>query len=483
MTEQSSDQPTQPNPAEERAIVLATVEIPTRSAQSASGTNTAHTDDVDDAARQQRLLTWRTALIWGFGAALIHRVLLMIWLPLIWTVIGAGGGIPADFHATANANLPRLESPAEQTIFGVWRRWDAVHYLNLAYNGYRPGFAGIDVLGVPAAPEVYTGYWGFRSDDPGPTVFGLLTPLGIRAFDLITPGPLDLGAVVFETLAFGLALTMLFRVVVVYYRDPGLAPWSVAVLALLPLSFFFAAPMSESIYLALVLALFYYAARDRWLIASICGFLATLARSQGVLLTPITGLLLLEAYWHLRRDWLYYGLVLFARGWPIAIISLGFMVFEVYRSSLDLPSVSRVYSEYSYNFFSNPINGLIINLRWFFERPEGFSITIDQWALVLALSLGIAALFFRKHRRIPLIAYTFVFLLLFVSRINYLFGTDIVLFTQSIGRYTLVLFPIWVLLADGLRSSGWIVRVAGVGVLLLGLAFFSGLYVFALTPP
>src|SRR5215212_3980968 len=112
------------------------------------------------------------AVKWGFGAALVHRLFLSLWLALGWGIVGSHlNGIQADFH-TAGAQLPKLESTADEYVFGVWRRWDAVHYLDLASNGY-------------------------RLENPGPTVFGILTPLSIRAFDSVLPGSVDLAALVF----------------------------------------------------------------------------------------------------------------------------------------------------------------------------------------------------------------------------------------------------------------------------------------------
>ncbi len=440
------------------------------------------------------------AIYWGFGTAILHRIALTIWLALVWSLLSANfAGVQVDFH-TAGAQLPALTTQSDELIFGVWRRWDAVHYLDLAANGY-------------------------RVDHPGPTVFGVLTPLGIRAFDALLPGSLDLGALVFETLAFGLALTLLYKVVEDYYggkpdltpRRPlpsveagspsseiegettrvdthgdrkdtrtSLARWAVVVTALLPLSYFFAAPMSESIYLAMTLGFFYFGVKRRWFWAAICGALATLARSQGVLLFPVAGLLLLEqnGFRLERRDqWIDQERRAIRQGWSLLLIPLAFFGFEAYRAAIGLPSISEIYTNISFNYFTNPIDGLITNLRWFVERPAEAFTTLDLMALLIALILAFVALRFPRHRRLPLIGYTFSFILLFVSRINYYYGTHDVMFTQSFGRYTLTLFPLTVLVADGIRSTTPLIRVIVMALLLLGFFSFSAFYLLALTGP
>ncbi len=404
------------------------------------------------------------AIKWGFGIALVHRLLLAMWLAVVWGVVGVNlNGVKADFH-TAGAQLPAITTTAEENIFAVWRRWDAVHYLDLAVNGY-------------------------RVDHPGPTVFGVLTPLGIHAFDLVLPGSVDLAAMVFETLAFGLALTLMFKVGESYYGDEALGRWGVIVTALLPLSYFFQAPMSELIYLAMVLGVFYFGTRKQWWAAAICGALATLARSQGVLLLPVAGLLLLEQNGFRLSDlrtpsrWWPPIRQSMAQGWMLALIPVGFVGFEVYRNSLGLPPVNEVYLNYSYIYLTNPIDGLITNLSWIARFPGDALTNVDLMAFMIALALGLIALRFRRHRRLPLVAYTFGYMLVFVSKVNYFYGTHNVMFTQSLGRYTLVLFPLTFLIADGLLHARPIVRLLGVAVLVMGVLIFSALYVLALTGP
>lgn len=401
---------------------------------------------------------WRAAVVWGISAALVHRLLLGLWLALIWNVVSPSlDNASIDFH-TAGAHIPALTTPAEQTVFGVWRRWDAVHYLDLAANGY-------------------------RIENAGATVFGVLTPLGFRLLDAVLPGSLDLAAMVFETLTFALALVLLYRVCEVYYGDAELGPWAAAVMVLQPLSYFFAAPMSESIYLAMVLGTFYFAARDHWRWAALCGFLATLARSQGVLMLPIALLLLVEKHWQEMTSWSDRIRVVVRRGWTLVLIPAGFGLFELYRRLIGLPSLNDTYSRYSFNYFTNPLDGLVTNLRWIVENPADALLSTDMIALVIVLILSLIMLRFRMHRRLPLAAYTWAFILLFVSRINYVWGTHEVMFTQSFARYSLALFPLTVLAADGLRHARFWGRILIVLVLLFALAVLSGLYVFALTGP
>jgi hypothetical protein len=313
----------------------------------------------------------------------------------------------------------------------------------------------------------------------------VLAPFSIRAFDAVLPGSVDLAAMIFETLAFGLALTLIYKVGEAYYEDAELGRWALIVTALLPLSYFFAAPMSESVYLAATLGVFFFGAKRLWLLAAVCGLLATLARSQGVLLLPIAGLLLLEQNGFSLREpsrWVEQFRRAIVQGWVLLLIPLGFLGFILYRSSLGLPSIAEIYTEVSFNYFTNPIDGLLTNLRWLIQHPLDFT-GMDLYALVISLILSFVALRFPSHRRLPLVAYNFGFILLFASRINYFYGTHDVTFTQSFGRYSLALFPLAFLVADGLRAATPIVRVLGVALLLLGVAAFSALYVLALTGP
>ncbi|NWG17583.1 MAG: hypothetical protein HXY41_13230 [Chloroflexi bacterium] len=394
---------------------------------------------------------WFPAVRWGVGAALASRLALLAWMAVVWLGFGERLGIPVDLHTDPVAALPTLEQPAQQAVFGVWRRWDASHYLNLAQNGY-------------------------RAEDPGPTVFGLLTPLGIRAFDAALPGGIDLGAMVYATAAYAFALTMLYRVCEVYYDDADLGRWSVMVLAMLPLAFFFSAPMSEAAYLGLALGVFYAGAKGRWLLAGVFGALAALARSQGVMLAGVAGLMLLEAGLARCPTWPERLRDLARRGWPLLFIPAAWVGFLVFRDGLGLPPLDDIYRTRSYIFFTNPLNGLLLNLRYIVENPADALFNVDLWALVVSSVLFILLLRDRRHRRAPLAAYALASLLVAVSKINWAWGGyDDVLYSQSFGRYMLTVFPLAIWLADGLRRRSRPVRVAWFTLSGLGLVVFSAL--------
>jgi len=400
---------------------------------------------------KERLSEWRPAMAWALKIALAHRLMLLAWMALVWVTIGQQQRIPIELHVDLIAKLPTL-TPLEQATLGVWRRWDASHYLNLAQNGY-------------------------RADDPGPTVFGILTPIGIRLFDFLLPGGLDLGGMAFATVAFWLALVMLYQVCEVYYGDTDLGHWATVIVAISPLSFFFSAPMSEAIYLALALGVFYAGARGQWGLAALCGALATLARSQGTLLAGVGLLMLWEQNQQQNNSWREQITCIIRRGWILGVIPLALGAFLMFRQINSLPPLDEIYRTRSFIFFVNPIEGLQLNSQWALTHLSDAIFNPDLWALAASLGLVIWMLFSPRHRRLPLIAYTFASILIFVTKINWAWGdTSQITYTQSFARYSLALFPLTVFIVDKVRSASKIVRAILLSLSACGLLIFSALF-------
>jgi hypothetical protein len=397
---------------------------------------------------------WRDALRWGFGIALVHRLFLTVWLATVWLMVGEPYGLVHALEITearGQANLPQMQTPMERAFLGIWRRWDGTHYLNLAQNGY-------------------------RLSDPGPTVFSPLAPVSIRLMDTILPGPAEIAGIIFSTLMFGLALTFMYRFIIILFDDVVLAKRALMLMALLPLSYFFNAIMSESTYLAMVIGFFMFGASRQWKRAALCAALATLARAQGIALIGVAGLMLIEQAVKTTPDWRGRVQYLFKHGWSLVLIPAAYASFMLYRSSLGLPSMTDSYYQFSYWVQVDPITGLLWNLRLILADPINSLLNVDYVALLISLVLIIILIRHKRLRRWSLIAYCAGYLAIFVTKLNYPWGTGEYVElggTQSIGRYTLVLFPLVILLADTIWKTPKWLQISLVTLSFVGLLVFS----------
>ena len=147
-----------------------------------------------------------------------------------------------------------------------WTQADGQHYMAIAEEGYlREGSMDrlVQLVFLP-------GY-----------------PLAVRAAALLT-GDTLYGGFLVSWLAFPWAGTVLYRLTLLD-TDRESALRAVRYLCLLPGSFFFAAPMSESLFLLLSLGCVYTARRERWLAAGLLGGLASFTRSPGITLAVPLG--------------------------------------------------------------------------------------------------------------------------------------------------------------------------------------------------
>lgn len=396
--------------------------------------------------------TWREALKFGSLVALTHRLLLTIWLAASALLSMRLGYYHGQYH-TATGPLPQFKTLAEQLLLGVWRRWDGVHYLNLAANGY-------------------------RAEDPVPTVFGPLAPWLIRAADRVLPGPLEVGTIAVETLAVGAAAVLLYRLVGRVYGDRELARWSVLVLALHPLSHYLAAPMSDAIYLAFCLAYFTALLDEKWWLAGMFGLLATLTRHQGVLLLVPAAIVVLKQQLELKqivvRD-------LLTRTPAFALPPLGYLAFLMFRHVHELAPLDAILETYFEHIFVNPVTGLLINLRLFVAEPFIAVRNPNLVAIPVCLALLAVSIIRPAHRHWPLVGYTASHLVLFVSKVN-VFPEPGMTFSDSVARYSLALFPLMIVTAGWIRGRGKWVRLGVVTFMLAWLLMFSALYAMGYGP-
>ncbi len=200
-----------------------------------------------------RALLGSRLLVWGAAAATI-------------ALFGFGPTRGAfDPHITRGSGwLGRvLAAPAA--------RWDSAWYLVIAHFGYRPD------LGSFTEPR---------------DAFFPLYPLGLRGIAWLGV-PAILAGVLLSTAALAGALYGIHRLTMLELgRRPDAGTRDAARLAVLlsafaPMAFFLSAVYSESLYLALSVAVFWSARQGRWALAGVLGALAGATRSTGlVLLLP-----------------------------------------------------------------------------------------------------------------------------------------------------------------------------------------------------
>jgi hypothetical protein len=171
--------------------------------------------------------------------------------------IGVAGGATSAYDPT---NLTAPFGYLPNALVAPLARWDSVWYLTIARSGYA------HIRERMAFYPLYPGMihilaWVVRSD----LVAGVLISL----------------------VSFAVALVLLRRLVRLDF-DAEVADTTVLLLAFCPVSFFFSAVYTESLFLALSVATIYAARRERWLVCGLFGFAAALSRNGGIaLLLPV----------------------------------------------------------------------------------------------------------------------------------------------------------------------------------------------------
>lgn len=183
-----------------------------------------------------------------------------------------------------------------------WFAWDALLYLRLSE--------------LPL-----TGPWR----DFG---FPLLYPFLARPLGAVLGGDNALALLVISNVAFLLALWYGYRLAELLLGDAGAARRFTRYLVLLPTAFLFQAALTESLFVCLALAAFYYAERRRWLLVGVLGYFLAMSRSVGLLVAlPLALVLLRQHDWRLGpRALLGYLRI----GWPLLLLPAGWFTFMAY---------------------------------------------------------------------------------------------------------------------------------------------------------
>jgi len=192
---------------------------------------------------------------------------LLVWAAGVVGVALFGLSARAQDFDPAGSTTPY--GPTGDALVAPLGRWDSVWFMAIASDGYGDG-----------AREA----------------FFPLYPLAVRVAGAPFGSAL-IGGALASTALLGVALVLLHRLVALDHGR-AVAHNAVLVTALFPMSFFFSAVYSESLFLALSIGAVYAARRERWAWAGALGLLAATTRSAGVLLLVPLAMIYL---WDVRR--------------------------------------------------------------------------------------------------------------------------------------------------------------------------------------
>lgn len=302
------------------------------------------------------------------------------------------------------------------SLLTMWNSWDSPHYLDIAENGYRH----------------------FGDEMWIRIVFFPFYPFLIWIFAFVLKS-YKLSALVISNLAYGVACYYLYKLVL-KRDDHDTAIRSVFYMSIFPTAYFLHAGYTESVFLALTIASFYYADEKRWLIASIFGMLASATRITGILLFPSLLIEYLSQNGYrikgIRLSFLY-----------LFLIFVGFIVYVVINYlTLGNPfAFLDAQRENWQKVLSTPLKGLMGTWSFIWSKNANPSYRIlVGWAELLFAIFGLLCTIWAFVRL--RVSYGVYMLLTWIS----VTSTS---YWLSVPRYTLSLFPIFILLALVSRRS------------------------------
>jgi len=352
-----------------------------------------------------------------------------------WLVIGWVLTIRVLLFVFGSKSYQILENKRTAGWFGwldLWNRWDADQYLKLAKFGYTNA-------------SVWKAW------------FYPLYPWSIRIVAFLN-GNYLVSALVVSAASLFVAALLLRRLVEIDF-SPQVALRSVWFFLIFPTAYFLHAPYTESLFLALVLGSVLAARREIWWLAGTLGALAWMTRANGIVLVPALAVEAGYQLWKTKRwnwKWLW-----------IALVPVGFGVylFLNWRVTGDPFAAFRMRKTMSSTSVAWPWVGMRGALGIMMDWKPGQAEMVGTQEFVFAL-LGLIGVVVSWIKLRPIYA-------IWMTGNWLLFAG--VTFLESMPRYTLTMFPIFILF--GLLSANrfWSVVLTVWSLLFLGL--FTSLFV------
>lgn len=327
-----------------------------------------------------------------------------------------------------NVTISLTDKPVAQQLGQTLIAADAKWYIGIAGEGYDAG--------------------PFSLDRQHNWAFFPLYPLLLRQLMRLT-GEAAFTAFTLSSIFFLLALVLLHKLASTFGCDEPSADRAVFYIAAFPVSYFFSMAMTESLFLFLTVGSFYAARRERWWMAGALGALASATRVNGIFLLPA----LLLLYFQQRRSIRPRADIL-----GLFLIPLGLIAFMLYLhfqtgNALAFKDALALWGRQT-GFFLRPLLHFLKH-----SRELAFRWDFSVLNFVAALLAFACAFYLFKRREWALALYT---LLIVITPLS----SQIL---QSITRYVMLAFPIFIVLGMAGRSPRVDQTVRTVFTALLGI--------------
>jgi len=319
-------------------------------------------------------------------------------------------------------------------LFSMWQRYDALWYQQIATHGYAAGDSTV--------------------------AFYPLYPLLSRITSLLFGGQVVVAELLVSSVAFTVGMWLLYKVARLD-AGPFAAQLVILLTAFSPVGFFLLAPFTESLYLVLSLAAFWFARNGRPWAAGVAGFAAGLTRVQGVFLV----LPLAYEYVRQRRRQGHKLLSIDSIDLVAAALpGLGFLTVLAYDRLFVSARVSPVGAEANWGSrFALPWNSISSSVSHIVAASDA----VELLNLVCLIGFGLLALWAARKLPLSYTLYTLPYLALLFTHDSYYSPL------MSTSRYVLVLFPCFIGLAMWLVRRPWLAAGALVTSVLLQVTFFQ----------
>lgn len=346
---------------------------------------------------------------------------------LVWTILAIKGLVllfgVQFYYALANKPIEHWRGWLE-----IWNQWDSLRHLRLAETGYtNVGTERYDIFGFPLYPWL------------------------VRVFAFVFRDYLLSAFIVsgVATVAAGLSLHRLARL---DFPD-SLARNAVWFMLIFPTSYFLHINYNESLFIALALGCFLAARQQYWALACFLGALLCMTRVNGLVIIPA---LLTEAFLQYRasRKWQWQWLL-------IAVVPAGFGVYlllnqYVTGDAFTFLAVGRQNFNKSLGVPWNAIRGAYNDI-WSPDPAKALMSGVQEFVFVIIGAVGTIACGFllRSSYTVWMAGNWLIF-----TCTNFIIG---------VPRYTLVMFPIYILFAKFAERHFWNSVITVWSLLLLAL--------------